>query len=244
MKPKHLAIIMDGNGRWAEQRGLPRGRGHVEGAEAVRRIVRHARKTGISHLTLFAFSSLNWGRPTTEVADLMELLLKFLADERQEMLDRDIRLSAIGELDFLPRRVRTVLAEVAAATAHCRSMRLVLAVSYDGRRDLVEAVRRLTDLASRGQLLPADVSEQQVMAALSTHRLPDVDLLIRTSGEQRLSGFLPLEACYAELYFIDRLWPEFDEADLDAALEDYARRQRRFGLTAAQIDPQFATVPA
>lgn len=244
MKPEHLAIIMDGNGRWAEQRGLPRGRGHVEGAEAVRRIVRHARKSGISHLTLFAFSSLNWGRPTSEVADLMELLLRFLADEKQEMLDRDIRLSAIGELDFLPSRVRQALADVAAATAHCRSMRLVLAVSYDGRRDLVEAVRRLTDLASRGQLLPADVSEQQVMAALSTRRLPDVDLLIRTSGEQRLSGFLPLEACYAELYFIDRLWPEFDEQDLDAALEDYARRQRRFGLTAAQLDPHLATVPA
>lgn len=248
MKPDHLAIIMDGNGRWAEQRGLPRGRGHVEGAEAVRRIVRHARRIGISHLTLFAFSSLNWGRPTSEVADLMELLLKFLAEERQEMLDRDIRLSSIGELGFLPSQVRAALAEVSAATAHCQTMELVLAVSYDGRRDLVEAVRRLTDLASRGQLLPADVSEQQVMSALSTRRLPDVDLLIRTSGEQRLSGFLPIEACYAELRFVDQMWPDFDEADLDAALEDYARRQRRFGLTAAQVDPQanpqFITVPA
>lgn len=244
MKPGHLAIIMDGNGRWAEQRGLERGRGHVEGAEAVRRIVRCARRLEIQHLTLFAFSSLNWGRPSTEVADLMELLLRFLDEEKQEMLARDIRLEAIGERAFLPAPVRAALNHVEAATAHCRTMTLTLAVSYDGRRDMVEAVRRLTALACRGELLPADVSEQQIMNALSTRQLPDVDLLIRTSGEQRLSGFLPLEACYAELYFIDRLWPDFGEEDLEAALADYAHRQRRFGLTAAQLDPHLATIPA
>ncbi len=244
MKPAHLAIIMDGNGRWAEQRGLPRGNGHKEGAEAVRRIVRHARKSGVETLTLFAFSSLNWGRPSDEVADLMELLLRFLDEEKQELIDRDIRLTAIGERDYLPSSVRTALADVELATARCRTMTLVLAVSYDGRRDMVAAVRRLTDLAARGQLLPADVSEQQIMGALSTRRLPDVDLLVRTSGEQRLSGFLPLEACYAELYFIDKLWPDFSEDDLERAMDVYAQRQRRFGLTAAQVDTQLATVPA
>jgi len=244
MKPAHLAIIMDGNGRWAQQRSMPRGSGHKEGAAAVRRIVRHARTAGIETLTLFAFSSLNWGRPSDEVADLMDLLLRFLDEEKQELIDRDIRLTAIGERDYLPPSVRTALADVELATARCRTMTLVLAVSYDGRRDMVEAVRRLTAMAARGQLLPADVSEQQIMSALSTRRLPDVDLLVRTSGEQRLSGFLPLEACYAELYFVDKLWPEFDEGDLDQAIEVYGARQRRFGLTAAQLDTQLATVPA
>lgn len=244
MKPAHLAIIMDGNGRWAEQRELPRGRGHTEGAEAVRRVVRHARRLGVETLTLFAFSSLNWGRPSDEVADLMGLLLRFLDEEKQELLDRDIRLTAIGEREYLPSPVRQALAEVEMATARCRGMTLVLAVSYDGRRDLVDAVRRLTDLACRGQLLPADVTEQQIMSALSTRRLPDVDLLIRTSGEQRLSGFLPLEACYAELYFVDKLWPDFEEADLDRAIAEFTGRQRRFGLTPAQLETQLATVPA
>jgi undecaprenyl diphosphate synthase len=234
MLPRHLAIIMDGNGRWAEQHGLPRGRGHVEGAEAVRRIVRHARRSEIPWLTLFAFSSLNWGRPTEEVADLMQLLLKFLREEREELLDKDIRLTAIGEREFLPAVVRHALKKIEAETAHCRTMNLVLAVSYDGRRDLVNAVRRLTELARRGQLLPADVGEQQVMQALSTRHLPDVDLLVRTSGERRLSGFLPIEACYAELVFVDCLWPDFGAEELDTALREYARRDRRFGLTREQ----------
>jgi undecaprenyl diphosphate synthase len=219
MQPRHVAMIMDGNGRWAESQGLPRTRGHVEGAEAVRRVVRRARQRGVQWLTLFAFSSQNWGRPSDEVGDLMQLLVDFLRDERQEMLDNGIRLTAIGE----------------AATAHCADMRLVLAVSYDGRRDMVRAVKRLTQLASQGLLLPADVSERQIMSALSTADMPDVDLLVRTSGELRLSGFLPLEACYAELYFADKLWPEFTGEDLDAAMATYTARQRRFGLTGAQL---------
>jgi len=235
MLPRHLAIIMDGNGRWAQQRELPRGSGHVEGAEAVRRVVRHARSSGIEWLTLFAFSSLNWGRPTEEVADLMQLLMKFLNEERDELVEKDIRLTAIGEREYLPAVVRHALEKVEAATAHCRTMNLVLAVSYDGRRDLVNAVRRLAEQAHRGELLPADVGEQQVMSALSTRRLPDVDMLIRTSGEIRLSGFLPIEACYAELVFIDCLWPDFGEKEMDAALDDYASRNRRFGLIEEQL---------
>lgn len=235
MQPRHVAMIMDGNGRWAEAQGLPRTRGHAEGAEAVRRVVRRARQRGVEWLTLFAFSSQNWGRPSDEVGDLMGLLVDFLRGERQEMLDNGIRLTAIGEREFLPLRVREALASTEAATAHCTDMRLVLAVSYDGRRDMVRAVKRLTQLASQGLLLPADVSERQIMGALSTADMPDVDLLVRTSGELRLSGFLPLEACYAELCFADKLWPEFTGEDLDAAMATYTARQRRFGLTGAQL---------
>ena len=236
MSTGHVAIIMDGNGRWAQDRGMARGQGHVEGAEAVRRIVRHARKRGdIDYLTLFAFSSLNWARPSEEIADLMDLLLRFLYGERQELLDNDIRLTAIGEREFLPSEVRAALDQVEADTAHCTSMTLVLAVSYDGRRDMVRAARRIAALAAKGQLLPADVDENHLMDSLSTRTLPDVDLLIRTSGELRLSGFLPLEACYAELFFVEKLWPEFAEADLDEAMENFSGRQRRFGLTTDQL---------
>ena len=235
MFPRHVAIIMDGNGRWAGTRGWVRTKGHHEGAEAVRRTVRHARERGVEWLTLFAFSSQNFGRPSYEVNELMNLLETFLVEERREMLDNGIRLTAIGEREFLPDRVRAVLAETEAATAHCTGMRLVLAVSYDGRRDMVRAVKRLTSLAAKGQLLPADVAETHVMEALSTWEMPDVDLLVRTSGELRLSGFLPIEACYAELHFTDKLWPDFQEADLDEAIDEFSRRQRRFGLTDHQI---------
>ena len=235
MKPNHVAIIMDGNGRWAQKRRLTRGQGHLEGAAAVRRVVRHARKLGVKSLTLFAFSTLNWGRPTSEVTALMDLLVDFLESEHLEMLKNDIRLTAIGEREFLPPRVRQRLEEVERSTVRCKSMSLVLAVSYDGRRDMVRAVQKLTLEAARGEILPADIDEVQVMRALSTRNLPDVDLLIRTSGELRLSGFLPLEACYAELYFVDKLWPDFQEEDLEAAIEDFENRQRRFGLLSDQV---------
>ena len=234
MKPNHVAIIMDGNGRWAQMRRLARGEGHIEGAAAVRRVVRHARKLGVHSLTLFAFSSLNWGRPTDEVSALMDLLMEFLESEQVEMLKNDIKLTAIGEREFLPARVRNQLESVEASTINCKGMSLVLAVSYDGRRDIVRAVQKLTLEASKGEILPADIDEVQVMRALSTRHLPDVDLLIRTSGEFRLSGFLPLEACYAELYFVDKLWPDFQEKDLEEAIADFERRQRRFGLLSDQ----------
>ena len=235
MKPNHVAIIMDGNGRWAKKRNLERGEGHVEGAAAVRRVVRHARTLGIRSLTLFAFSTLNWGRPTEEVSALMGLLVNFLRSEELEMLKNDIRLTAIGEREYLPASVRAQLEEVERSTARCSGMDLVLAVSYDGRRDIVRAVQQLALEASKGEILPADVDEVKIMRALSTRALPDVDLLIRTSGELRLSGFLPLEACYPELYFVDKLWPDFDESDLDAALKDFEQRQRRFGLVGDQV---------
>ena len=235
MRPHHVAIIMDGNGRWAEEHGLPRSAGHAKGAEAVRQVVRHARRANLDWLTLFAFSSQNWGRPTEEVQSLMELFALYLDEQRQELIDNGVRLCAIGEREYLPAFVRERLTRVEAETAHLSAMNLVLAVSYDGRRDMVRAVRHLTDLASRGLLLPADVTEAQVSLALSTGEMPDVDLLIRTSGEQRLSGFLPFEACYAELYFTERHWPDFDGAALDAAIESYGARERRFGLASGQL---------
>ena len=226
---------MDGNGRWAESKGLKRAEGHARGVEVVREVVRHARALGVPHLTLFAFSSLNWGRPSEEVGGLMRLLHDFLESEVPEMLARGIRLKGIGERAMLPAWVRGKLEEVEARTARGQEMTLSLALSYDGRRDLVSAARRLVDLARRGLLLPADVGEETLMGALSTAESPEVDLLIRTSGERRLSGFLPLEACYAELVFLEKAWPDFTPADLDAALAEFEGRQRRFGLTGAQV---------
>ncbi len=232
--PRHVAIIMDGNGRWAQAQGLPRSAGHERGATAVRDTVRHARKLGIDCLTLFAFSTLNWQRPTAEIRDLMDLLETFLVEELPEMLENGIRLVAIGERELLPARVRARLDETCAKTAHGQGMTLVLAVSYDGRRDLVRAAQQLAEQVRRGELLPADLNEACLAGALSTADLPDVDLLIRTSGEIRLSGFLPFEACYAELVFTDTHWPDFDAESLDDALDVYAHRQRRFGLTREQ----------
>ncbi len=233
--PRHVAIIMDGNGRWAVQRNHPRSAGHERGADAVRRTVRHARKSGIRCLTLFAFSTLNWQRPTVEVRELMDLLERFLVEELDELRGNHIKLVGIGERELLPTSVRESLEHAERETAHLDGMTLVLAVSYDGRRDLVRAARLLAEQVRRGTLLPADLDEHQLSKALSTGDLPDVDLLVRTSGEVRLSGFLPFEACYAELYFTPVLWPEFDESTLDAALAEYAHRQRRFGLTSEQM---------
>lgn len=233
MNPTHIAIIMDGNGRWAESRGEPRAQGHVAGAEVVRQVVRRARERGVGHLTLFAFSTMNWGRPSDEIRALMDLFERDLIAQRPDLMAQGIRLSVIGERAYLPPSLRATLARVEEETAGLTQMHLTLAVSYDGRRDMVEAMKRVSQMVADGQLHPADVGEPLLMNALSTRDLPDVDLLIRTSGEQRLSGFLPLEACYAELVFTPRLWPEFTVEDLDEAIEEFRRRQRRFGLTRA-----------
>ena len=232
----HLAIIMDGNGRWAESQGLPRTLGHEKGAEVVRAMTRAARERGIPHLTLFAFSSLNWGRPSEEVKALMDLLCHFLESQEAEMMSEGIRLQGIGERAMLPAHVKALLERVERNTAHNHVLILNLAISYDGRRDLVQATKKIVSLACQGQLLPADVGEELILTKLSTGNMPDVDLLIRTSGERRLSGFLPIEACYAELIFIDELWPDFTTADLDCALDEFEMRQRRFGLTGHQLE--------
>jgi undecaprenyl diphosphate synthase len=228
--PRHVAIIMDGNGRWAAARGLPREAGHRRGAEAVREVVRAAREAGLEALTLYAFSAQNWGRPPAEVANLMGLLRTFLVDARPEMARAGIRLAVIGDLRRLPAAVRAPLALVERATAANRAMTLCLALSYDGRAAILEAARQLAAAAAAGRLDPRTLSEAIFAEALSTNRLPPLDLVIRTSGEQRLSNFLLWEAAYAELYFTDVLWPDFGGGELRAALDAYGRRQRRFGL--------------
>ena len=227
--PRHVAIIMDGNGRWAESRGLPRVAGHREGSEAVRAVTRAARRVGLEALTLYAFSSENWGRPEEEVGALMHLLAEFLESERGEMMANGIRLNAIGELDRLPDFVGEKLAAVRAETRGNRAMTLTLALSYGGRQEIALAARRAA--AARGPALEA----ADIEASLQTADLPALDLLIRTSGERRISNFLLWQAAYAELHFSEVLWPDFRDAALFAAIADFQARERRFGLTGAQL---------
>jgi undecaprenyl diphosphate synthase len=226
--PRHVAIIMDGNGRWAQGRGLPRVAGHRQGAAAVRTVTRAARRLGLEALTLYAFSMQNWSRPADEVEALMLLLVEFLEKEQRELLDNGIRLNAIGDLGRLPARVGERLEAVRLATAGGTGMTLTLALSYGGREELVHAAQ---EAAARGGPIDAAALE----AGLWTRGLPDLDLLIRTSGERRISNFLLWQAAYAELYFTDTHWPAFDERELLVALADFQARQRRFGLTGEQV---------
>ncbi len=226
---------MDGNGRWAEARGLPRLEGHRAGAESVRDITRAARELGIEALTLYAFSSQNWARPAAEVGGLMQLLRDYLIDERAEILDNAIRLDAIGDVERLPPLVREPLDELRAVSAANRGMTLTLALSYGGRESIARAVRAAVRDAVAGALRPEDVDVARFQGYLPTAGLPPLDLLIRTSGEQRISNFMLWELAYAELVFADVLWPEFRREHLYRCLEQYAARERRFGLTSAQV---------
>jgi undecaprenyl diphosphate synthase len=225
--PRHVAIIMDGNGRWAEARGLPRVAGHREGSESVRAVTRACRRIGVQALTLYAFSTENWARPDDEVEALMHLLAEFLESERPEMMRNGIRLNAIGELSRLPGFVQAKLAEVRAETAGNRGMTLTLALSYGGRQEIIEAARAAS---AQGAIDAAGIE-----AALWTRGLPDLDLLIRTSGERRISNFLLWQCAYAELHFTEVLWPDFRDAELFGAIADFQARERRFGLTGAQL---------
>jgi undecaprenyl diphosphate synthase len=227
--PRHVAIIMDGNGRWAEGRGLPRVAGHREGSESVRAVTRCARRIGLEALTLYAFSAENWARPDEEVGALMQLLAEYLDSERREMMENGIRLNAIGELERLPGFVRDRLDAARAETARNAGMTLTLALSYGGRQELVHAARAAA--AAKGTLLEAEDLE----AGLWTRGLPELDLLVRTSGERRISNFLLWQCAYAELHFSDVLWPDFRDAELLAAVADFQGRERRFGLTGAQL---------
>jgi undecaprenyl diphosphate synthase len=233
--PNHLAVIMDGNGRWAEQRSLDRVEGHRQGAESVRRIVRVSREIGISYLTLFAFSSENWSRPRLEVDALMILLKNYLETELQEMLDNDIRLMAIGDLIRLPKEVQTVLQETMKKTAQNKGMTLTLALSYGGRDDILQAVRRIMSHCGDGNLKPEEITEDLFSKYLWSHNLPDPDLLIRTSGEMRISNFFLWQLAYTEVYFTPTLWPDFTKEELIQALLSYQNRERRFGMTSEQI---------
>ncbi len=233
--PQHLAIIMDGNGRWAEQRHLPRIVGHRRGVEVVQAIVDECLTLGVAHLTLFAFSSENWGRPREEVEALMGLLGRFLQKELVSLQEKRIRLNAIGEINRLPGRIREILADIIRQTADNERLVLTLALSYGARNELVRVARQLAAKAVAGEISSGDIGETEIAAALDTSGLPDPDLLIRTSGEMRISNFLLWQLAYAELYFTEVLWPDFNPGNLHDALLEYGRRHRRFGLTAAQL---------
>lgn len=233
--PSHVAVIMDGNGRWAEERGLPRASGHQAGIASVRDITRAARELGISHLTLYAFSTENWKRPGKEVSMLMGLLRKMLHEELEEMRENGVRLNVIGQSNALPKEVQQDLFSAIENTAHNTRLTLTLALSYSGRWDLVRAMQMMALDVRRGKLSPEDVNDELVKSYLTTANLPDPDLMIRTSGEMRLSNFLLWEMAYSEIYVTKISWPDFRREHLYEAIRDFQRRERRFGLTGDQI---------
>jgi undecaprenyl diphosphate synthase len=233
--PRHVAIIMDGNGRWARGQNLNRIEGHKKGTEVVRKIVELAREIGIQVLTLFAFSEENWNRPEEEVSALMSILAQYLKKEAPKMMKEGIRLTAIGRLDSLPERVSTVLGNTISKTENNSDMILNLALSYGSRTEIVDAVRSIAKMVADDSVTPSSIDEALFCQHLYTKNLPDPDLLIRTSGEMRLSNFLLFQMAYTELFITDTLWPDFTDKEFLHALREYAQRERRFGLTSDQI---------
>lgn len=228
--PQHVAIIMDGNGRWAEQRGLERYEGHAAGIEPIRASSRAAIRHGVAFLTLYAFSTENWGRPAQEVDALMELFCQSVIHETPDMQRQGIRLRTIGDRSRFSEKVQTHLAQAEELTAGGDKLTLTLALNYSSRDEITRAVRKLAARAAAGQLAPEAIDEATIGRTLDTAADPDPDLVIRTSGEHRLSNFLLWQASYAELWFPEVLWPDFTEEEFDRAMEEYARRERRFGL--------------
>lgn len=226
---------MDGNGRWAKQHGLPRIEGHRRGAEAVKRCLKAAQANGVTHLTLYAFSVENWNRPQSEVDALMDLLDRFLRDQLPELIKREIRLRVIGRYLELPEKIQTRLREAEAATQHFTVYTLGLALNYGARTEIVDAARAIAQAAQAGDLNPDELDYATLRQHLYTRDMPDPDLVIRTSGESRLSNFLLLQSAYAEIYLSPVLWPDFDEAEFKNALAAYAARERRYGKTAEQL---------
>jgi len=229
--PVHVAIIMDGNGRWANARGKPRSMGHKAGAEVVRRTLESAADSGVKYLTLFSFSSENWRRPATEIADLMGLLRLYLKKEVGNLCDKGVRLRVIGDRNRLTTDIVEAIEEAEQRTRDNTRITLVLALSYGGRDELTMAARSLALKVAKGELKPDDIDEAAFESALYTHGIPDPDLLIRTSGEKRISNFLLWQLAYAEFVFIDKHWPDFDAEDLASAIKEYGRRERRFGTS-------------
>ena len=227
--PTHVAIIMDGNGRWANARGLPRTAGHRQGAEAVRRTVEAAIEFGVSYLTLFGFSAENWKRPATEIEDLMGLLRRYLQAEIDRLHQQGIRLRVIGDRSRLPQDVVQQIAAAEARTVDSDRLHLTIAISYGGRQDILTATRRLAAAVAEGRLGLDAIDKDTFSAALYTAGMPDPDLLIRTSGEQRLSNFMLWQSAYSELIFLNKLWPDFGRDDLADAIREYHRRDRRYG---------------
>jgi len=233
--PRHVAVIMDGNGRWATARGLPRVAGHEAGADSVREVVRACGRLGVEVLTLYSFSTENWSRPDDEVQALMALLERYLREEREDLNENNVRLMAIGHLHRLPPAVRLGLEAVCHSTRNNTGLHLVLALSYGGRAEIVDAVRRVGRLVASGALDPERIDERTISGHLYTEGLPDPDLVIRTSGELRLSNFLLWQVAYAEMYVTDVLWPDFREPHLLDAFRSFYSRERRFGRTGDQL---------
>jgi undecaprenyl diphosphate synthase len=237
----HVAIIMDGNGRWARARGLPRTVGHYQGTEAARKVIKAAAEAGVTHLTLFGFSSENWKRPKAEVLYLMNLLRGYLQRDVNELHQANIRLSVIGERAALPADIAALIGDAERLTRDNSSLHLTIALNYGGRGDIVTAARRLAAHVRAGMLDPDDIDEAAFGAHLSTASLPDPDLMIRTSGEQRVSNFLLWQLAYAEMAFVEKYWPDFSGEDLTAALAEFRRRDRRFGAIMSDVLPGAAS---
>jgi undecaprenyl diphosphate synthase len=234
--PNHLAVIMDGNGRWAKLKGLFRTAGHEQGATAVKEVVEGCGKLDIKYLTLYAFSTENWKRPKVEVRTLMNLLVSSLRKEISTLQEHGIRLNAVGKIDLLPKKVHKELLEVIDKTKNNEKLILTLALSYGSREEISKTVKDLCFKVKNNIISPDDIDEQVINEHLYTHDLPDVDLLIRTSGEQRISNFLLWQIAYAELYFTDVLWPDFNKEHLYEAILNYQNRERRFGKTSDQLN--------
>ena len=233
--PQHVAIIMDGNGRWAKGKGKLRVFGHHNGVLSVRDVVEGAGELGVKYLTLYTFSSENWNRPKFEVTAIMELLISTINKEIRKLMDNNVRLNAIGDIETLPKKCIDELRNAMEKTAGNTGLVLTLALSYSSRREIVQATKAIAEKVERGELKASDITEELFAKHLHTSNLPDPELLIRTSGEYRISNYLLWQIAYAELYFTDKLWPDFRREDLFEAILDYQKRERRFGLTSEQI---------
>ena len=234
--PNHIAIIMDGNGRWAKKRNKSRGYGHKEGKKSVKKIVKACAELGIKNLTLFAFSTENWNRPKLEIDFLMKLLLTSLNEELETLIKNNIKFKIIGNLEKLPKKLTSYLIKVTKKTQNNKKMTLTIALSYGGKKEIVDAIQVIGDKVKNNLISPKNIDESVINQHLYTHYLPDVDLLIRTSGEKRISNFLLWQIAYAELYFTKKLWPDFSTEDLYEGIVNYQKRERRFGKTSKQIN--------
>ncbi len=235
MIPNHVAIIMDGNGRWAENRGRPRIFGHIHGSARVRPIVRECGKLGVKYLTLYAFSAENWGRPSDEIQTLMRLLCKYLAREEKTLMKENVRLNSIGDIEKLPSVAKKLLQEVILKTSHNTGLCLTFALSYGSQQEILRAVKKIAQDIKEGKTTSENINVNNFKNYLYTLDMPDPDLIIRTSGEMRLSNFLLWQAAYSEIFVTSKNWPEFSIADLHLAFEDYSKRQRRFGLLESSV---------
>ena len=232
--PTHIAIIMDGNGRWAKAKGLPRTAGHAEGGENLRRITEACGNLGVKYLTLYTFSTENWNRPKPEVKAIMDLVVE--KTNAEELISKNVRLRMIGDMDRLPKNVQDCFRDCIEKTAACDGITLVIAMSYSSRWELTQAMKEAARKAAQGELKPEDITEEYISQHLQTSFMPDPDLLIRTGGEERISNYLLWQCAYSEFYFTDTFWPDFNEADLKKAIAAYQQRQRRFGLTGEQVE--------